>query len=58
MAGLGSIHIKPENKGKGLGGVTAGGISAGKNSPDPAARKCATLAANTKKWHHGSNKNA
>ena len=51
----GSIHIKPENRGKFTeycgGNVTAECIQRGKNSPDPKIRKRATFAANSRKWN-------
>lgn len=50
----GRIHIKKENKGKFTdycgGKVTSECIARGKNSPDPAIRKRATFAANSRSW--------
>lgn len=50
------IHIKPENKGKFTkyckGKVTSECIARGKRSSDPAVRKRATFAANSRKWQH------
>lgn len=52
----GKIHIKPENRGKFTkycgGKVTSECIARGKKSSDPAVRKRATFAANSRKWHH------
>lgn len=52
----GKIHIKPKNRGKFTkycgGKVTSECIAKGKRSSDPAIRKRATFAANTRKWHH------
>ena len=52
--GKAPIHIKPENRGKFTdycgGKVTSECIARGKNSPDPAIRKRATFAANSRSW--------
>lgn len=52
----GKIRIKKANKGKFTkycgGKVTAECIAKGKRSSDPAVRKRATFAANSRKWHH------
>lgn len=52
----GSIHIKPENRGKFTeycgGKVTSECIARGKRSSSPAVRKRATFAANARKWKH------
>lgn len=52
----GKIHIKPENRGKFTeycgGKVTSECIAKGKRSKDPAVRKRATFAANSRKWKH------
>lgn len=52
----GSIHIKPENRGKFTeycgGEVTSECIARGKRSSSPAVRKRATFAANARKWKH------
>lgn len=52
----GKIHIKPENRGKFTeycgGKVTSECIAKGKRSSDPAVRKRATFAANSRKWKH------
>lgn len=51
----GKIHIKKENRGKFTdycgGKVTSECIARGKRSPNPAIRKRATFAANSRKWH-------
>lgn len=56
FANGGTIHIKPENKGKFTeycgGKVTSECIAKGKRSDDPAVRKRATFAANARKWKH------
>lgn len=53
--GKSPIHIKKENRGKFTsycgGKVTSECIARGKNSPDPAIRKRATFAANSRAWH-------
>lgn len=52
----GGIHIKKANRGKFTkycgGKVTSECIARGKRSSDPAVRKRATFAANTRKWKH------
>lgn len=52
----GKIHIKKKNRGKFReycgGKVTSECIARGKNSPDPAIRKRATFAANSRRWKH------
>lgn len=49
------IHIKKKNRGKFTeycgGKVTSECIAKGKRSPDPAIRKRATFAANSRKWN-------
>lgn len=54
--GKSGIHIKEKNKGTFTsycgGKVTDECIQRGKNSPDPAIRKKATFAANSRKWKH------
>lgn len=51
----GSIHIKPENRGKFTeycgGKVTEECIARGKRSPDPKIRRQATFAANSRSWN-------
>ena len=51
----GKIHIKKKNRGKFTeycgGKVTSECIARGKRSPDPAIRKRATFAANSRAWH-------
>lgn len=51
----GKIHIKKENRGKFTdycgGKVTNECIARGKRSPNPAIRKRATFAANSRSWH-------
>ena len=51
----GKIHIKKKNRGKFTeycgGKVTSECIARGKNSPNPAIRKRATFAANSRAWH-------
>ena len=53
----GKIHIKKKNRGKFTeycgGKVTSECIARGKRSSDPAVRKRATFAANSRKWHKG-----
>lgn len=53
----GKIHIKKKNRGSFTrycnGKVTNECIQRGKNSSDPAVRKRATFAANSRKWHKG-----
>ena len=50
----GKIHIKKENRGKFTdycgGKVTSECIAKGKRSPNPAIRKRATFAANSRTW--------
>lgn len=52
----GKIHIKKKNRGKFReycgGKVTSECIARGKRSPNPAIRKRATFAANSRRWHH------
>lgn len=50
----GTIHIKPENKGKFAATKKATGKTTAelKNSKNPLTRKRATFAANAKKWNH------
>lgn len=52
----GKIHIKKKNRGKFReyckGKVTNECIARGKRSPDPAVRKMATFAANSRRWKH------
>ena len=52
----GKIHIKKANRGKFTkycgGNATSECIAKGKKSNDPAVRKRATFAQNTRKWHH------
>lgn len=52
----GKIHIKKKNRGKFReycgGKVTSECIARGKRSSDPAIRKRATFAANSRRWHH------
>lgn len=52
----GKIHIKKKNRGKFReycgGKVTSECIARGKHSPDPAVRKRATFAANSRRWKH------
>lgn len=54
--GGGTIHIKPENKGKFTeycgGKVTSECITKGKRSSNPTVRKRAIFAANARKWKH------
>ena len=56
LAKGGRIHIKPENRGKFTkycgGKVTSECIARGKRSSDPAVRKRATFAANSRHWSH------
>lgn len=51
----GKIHIKKKNRGKFTeycgGKVTSECIARGKRSSDPAVRKRATFAANSRRWH-------
>lgn len=51
----GKIHIKKKNRGKFTeycgGKVTSECIARGKASSDPAVRKRATFAANSRRWH-------
>ena len=51
------IYIKPENRGKFTeycgGKVTSECIARGKRSKDPAVRKRATFAQNSRKWNKG-----
>ena len=54
LSGKSGIHIKKENRGKFTsycgGKVTSECIARGKHSSNPAIRKRATFAANSRKW--------